>query len=147
MCVTGSAVYIAGVASKKNVTSASDVEAFMARLEHPRKAEIEALRKILRSVDGRIEESIKWNAPSYAIGDHFATMKLRPADTVQVVFHTGAKVRRVARAVEIDDPAGLLEWAAKDRCVATLTGLADIRAKKAALIAIAKQWIEQLEPT
>jgi uncharacterized protein (DUF1697 family) len=126
-------------------TSASDVEGFMSSLDHPRKAEIEALRKIILGVDRRIEESIKWNAPSFAIGEHFATFKLRPAETIQVVFHTGAKVKPGGGAIEIDDPRGLLKWAAKDRCVATLTDLADIRAKKAAFQTIVKQWIAQLE--
>lgn len=121
------------------------VDAFMASLDHPKKAEIEALRKIFLGVDRRIEESIKWNAPSFAIGEHFATFKLRPAETVQIVFHTGAKVKPNARAVSIDDPAGLLRWAAPDRCIAILENLAEIRAKKSALTAIVKQWIAHLD--
>ncbi len=83
----------------------NDVIAFMARLEHPRKAEIETLRSIILGADGRIRESIKWNAPSFAITEHFATVKLRPMETVQVVFHTGAKVKPTATAMEINDPA------------------------------------------
>ena len=121
------------------------VDAFMSALDHPKKAEIETLRKLILGVDRRIEESIKWNAPSFAIGEHFATFKLRPAETVQIVFHTGAKVKPKAGAITIDDPMGLLAWAAPDRCVATLANLAEIRAKKTALTAIVTQWIAHLD--
>jgi len=121
------------------------VDAFMSGLDHPRKTEIEALRKIILGVDRRIEESIKWNAPSFAIGEHFVTFKLRPVESVQIVFHTGAKAKPRAGAIAIDDPGALLAWAAPDRCIATLTSLSDIRAKKSALVAIAKQWIAHLD--
>jgi hypothetical protein len=77
--------------SVRTRTSTTDVTAFMARLDHPLKAEIEALRTLIRSVDPRIQERIKWNAPSFAIHEDFATFKLYPAATVQVVLHTGAK--------------------------------------------------------
>ena len=120
------------------------VNAFMARLEHPLKAEIEAVRATILGADARIQESIKWNAPSFSITEHFATFKFRPVETVQVVFHTGAKVRPTSTAISIDDPAGLLKWAAPDRCVATFTGMPDIISKETELVAIVQQWIEQM---
>ncbi len=84
------------------------VDAFLARLDHPLKPEIEAVRAIILGADPRITESIKWNAPSFALTEHFATFELRPVETVQVVFHTGAKVRPGRSGIAIDDPAGLL---------------------------------------
>jgi len=120
------------------------VDDFMARLEHPLKAEIEAVRAIILGADPRIQESIKWNAPSFSITEHFATFKFRPLETVQVVFHTGAKVRPAGTAIEIDDPAGLLKWAAPDRCVATFSGMQDIKSRETELVAIVQQWIEQM---
>ena len=120
-----------------------DVDAFMASLDHPRKAEVEAVRRLILGADERIREGIKWNAPSFYIAEHFATLKLRPGDTVQVVFHTGAKVRPDAQAVEIDDPAALLQWPAKDRAIATLRDMADLEARGDALLAIVRQWIER----
>ena len=129
----------------KGVHVKSDaVDDFMARLEHPLKAEIEAVRAIILGADPRIHESIKWNAPSFSIAEHFATFKLRPIETVQVVFHTGAKSKPTATAMEIDDPAGLLTWAAKDRCVATFSDMRDITSKTTALVMIVNQWIEQM---
>ncbi len=38
-------------------------------------------------------------------------------------------------------PAGLLEWLAKDRCLVTLSDGKDLRAKRAALQALLREWI------
>ncbi len=116
----------------------------MERLQHPLKAEILAVREIILGADARIHESIKWNAPSFSILEHFATFNLRPKDVVQVVFHTGAKVKSDATRMEVRDPAGLLKWVAKDRCIAIFTDRVDIDTRKAAFKAIVKQWVKQL---
>lgn len=126
------------------MTDAHDVNAFMARLEHPLKAEIEAVRAIILGADPRIRESIKWNAPSFSVTEHFATFKLRPLETTQVVFHTGAKRKPVVTAIAIDDPAGLLKWVAEDRCVATFADMQHITATTPMLVAIVQQWLEQM---
>ncbi|NOT34675.1 MAG: DUF1801 domain-containing protein [Candidatus Eisenbacteria bacterium] len=122
----------------------NEVTAFLAALEHPHKPDIEAIRAIIVSADKRIHESIRWNAPSFGIDDHFATFNLRSKAGVQVVLHRGAKVRAGLADPKIDDPNGLLKWAAKDRCVATFADAKDIQAKRVAFLAILKQWIKQL---
>lgn len=120
------------------------VDAFMATLDHPRKTEIEAIRRlILGAVDGA-EEGIKWNAPSFSLGakgEHFATFHLRQPGVVQLVLHTGAKKRPKPLAMRVDDPAGLLSWPAKDRAVVTF---ADASAQRDAFEAILHAWIEGL---
>ena len=127
------------------MTKTVSVDDFMARLEHPLKAEIELLRATVLRADERIKESIKWNAPSFYVSEHFATFKLRPPETVQLVFHRGAKVRADDAGAEIADPAGILIWAAKDRCVATFSDLKDVEAKKVALTAIVRAWLDFAE--
>lgn len=131
----------------KVTAKASEVGKFMAALEHPLKAEINALRQIIKAADKRIQEGIKWNAPSFYLKEHFATLKLRPTETVQVVLHTGAKVKSNRQAMKITDPAGLIKWAAKDRGVVTFSSLKDIQSQQAAFTKILKQWIKQLYPT
>jgi hypothetical protein len=123
---------------------AGSVDDFVARLEHPRKAEIEALRALILRADERVLEEIKWNAPSFYIDDHFATFKLRPLHMVQVVLHTGARVRRDAKAISIEDPTGLLKWATADRCVATFSDMDEVDTRRAAFSSIVEQWIAQL---
>ncbi|HEU5050899.1 MAG TPA: DUF1801 domain-containing protein [Gemmatimonadales bacterium] len=126
-------------------SGALEVSAFMAELEHPRTAEIQALRALIRSVDSRIEEGIKWNAPSYSTaGQHFATLRVRPGDILQIVFHTGAKPGPTPIAIRIDDPGGLLRWPAPDRAVMTLGDMADLRGKEKAIVSIVRQWLSHL---
>lgn len=129
---------------KPKVSGKDEVDGFMTRLEHPLKEEIEAVRRIILGADPRIQESVKWNAPSFYTTEHFATLKLRPVERLHVVFHTGAKVKEQSTALLISDPAGLLQWAAKDRGVVTFTAMDEIRAKESALVAIVQQWIEQI---
>lgn len=119
----------------------ADVKAFLARLEHPRKREILALREVIRAVDERIAESIKWNAPSFSTTEHFATFHLRDTSAVQIVLHLGAKARGVGLRGRIADPAGLLQWRDAGRATVRFTTLAEVEAKKAALASIVKQWI------
>ena len=83
-----------------------DVTTFIAQVDHPLKAEIAALRALILGADRRIQESIKWNAPSFAIGEHFATFKLHPRETLQIIFHTGAKKRTPSLTMSIVDSAG-----------------------------------------
>lgn len=119
----------------------SSVDDYLAALDHPRKREIEALRAIVLRADPRVREEVKWNAPSFFIEEHFATFKLRPGDTLQVVLHTGAKGKPSAGTIEIDDPAKLVKWVAKDRGVATFGDMQDIASKEAVFVAILEQWI------
>lgn len=120
------------------------VDACLAALDHPRTDEIRALRSLLLASDPRVREEVKWNAPSFRITDHFATFKLRPRDTVQVVLHTGAKARPQPPSLAIDDPRGLLTWPAKDRAVATFPGPEGAEADRDAFAAIVRQWIAQV---
>jgi hypothetical protein len=125
-------------------TGKVDVDAFVAALKHPLKREIDAIRAVIRGADKRIEESIKWNAPSYSAGEHFATFHLRRPDCVTIVFHTGAKRGTRASKVVIDDSSRLLTWVAKDRATVTLCDMKEIRTKRRALAALVKQWIDAL---
>ncbi len=126
------------------VNATNDVNDFMARLEHPLKAEIEAVRAIILGANKRITELVKWNAPNFYFKDDFATFKLRPLETIQVVFHTGAKVKDNPKAVKLKDPSGLMKWTTKDRGVVTFSDMRDIESKKSDFVSIVKQWIEQM---
>lgn len=117
------------------------VDNFMRDLEHPFKAEIQAVRSIILGASPDITEGIKWNAPSFACGEYFATIHLRARDCVQVIFHLGAKVRDVGpNGITVPDPAGLLQWLAKDRATAKFADMRAIRAQQSALAALVREW-------
>lgn len=128
--------------SARTGAAPTDVDALLARLEHPLTPVIHRLRAIIRDVDPRITESIKWNAPSFATAEHFATFHLRAADAVQVVLHLGAKARPDAALRDrIADPESLLQWRGADRATATFRSLPDVDARRAAFAALIRQWI------
>lgn len=135
------------MSTRKPATVAPDtsaaVDAFLAALDHPFKAEVQALRTIILGADPRIAEGIKWNAPSYRTQEYFLTTHLRAKGGVGLIFHLGAKPRD-QQYVTVDDPAGLLNWLARDRAVALFTGAEDIAAKRPALEALVRAWIAQV---
>lgn len=120
------------------------VSQFLLQTDHPQRAGIERLRELILGLDPRIDEEIKWNAPSFKLDDHFATFKLHPPKNIQLVLHTGAKGRSGTRRFEIDDPAGLLAWPATDRCVLTLASSEALAVHEVAVLGIVRQWIAQL---
>ena len=120
--------------------TAEAVDAFMATLEHPHKAAIEALRTIIAGADPAIAEGVKWNAPSFRTTEYFATTHLRGKDGIGIILHLGAKVRETP-SFQVEDPQGLLKWLAKDRALVNFAGVQDVRAHEAALQEIVRQWI------
>ena len=118
------------------------VDRFMATLEHPFKAEIEAIRLLMLAVDPGIREGIKWNAPSFRTTEYFATTNLRSKAGIGVILHLGARVRTLpADGVKIDDPAKLLRWLGKDRATVEFGSSADLEKKAAAFRSVLRQWI------
>ncbi len=130
---------------KRSRPRPESVDVFLDALDHPFKAEIVALRQIILAADARIDEGIKWNAPSFRTSEYFATFHLRAKDGVQIILHLGAKVRDTAvTGITIEDPAALLEWLARDRAMVKFRDLQDIAGKRAAFTLLLRQWIEQV---
>jgi len=117
-----------------------EVAEFLRKLKHPRKMDIEAVRKIILGVSPKISEGIKWNSPSFRTTEYFATLNLRK-DQVWLILHFGAKTKDNSNEVKIADPSGLLKWLAKDRAVVIFSDAKDVTAKKSALQKIIREWI------
>lgn len=125
-------------------TGKGRVAAFIAALDHPRRAEIVALRDLVLGADPAISEEIKWNAPSFRTSEHFATMHLRAKDCVQLILHLGAKSKRAVPREAIEDPAGLLTWLGPDRASVRIEGPEDLERKAGPLVAIIRGWIRNV---
>jgi hypothetical protein len=112
---------------------AAAVAALMAGLTHPRKAEVEALRKIIKSANPKLNERVKWNAPSYFYKADFASFNLHQEAFVQLIilFPHGL----------IADDSGLLLGDWKDRREARFQDMKDVKAKAAALTRVVNQWV------
>lgn len=127
-----------------------EVDDFMAKLDHPLKAGVELVRKVLLGADRRVREEVKWNAPSFRLegaADCFATANVhqnRQEAVVLLVFHRGVKAVKAtkgAAAPTIRDPEKLLEWRGKERAIARFADVKSIQARRAELAEIARQWI------
>jgi hypothetical protein len=130
--------FVTGPASK----SKPEVDTLLASLDHPCAAEIDAVRRIILATVSGVRETVKWNAPSFATTEHFATFHLRTQSGIQVVRHLGAKPQPDSglRAA-VSDPTGLLQWRGPDRATVGFRDLADVQAKAAAFAQIIQQWV------
>ena len=118
------------------------VVSFLAGLEHPFKAEVQALRELILGIDPSVAEGIKWNAPSYRTTEYFATTNLRAKKGIGLILHLGAKVRDLpGGTIAIDDPAKLLTWLGKDRASVEFASAEELADKSPVLRAILAQWI------
>ncbi|HEY5374016.1 MAG TPA: DUF1801 domain-containing protein [Polyangiaceae bacterium] len=110
------------------------VDAYMRDLDHPFKAEIEAVRAIILGASTKVSERIKWNAPSFFYKEDLAAFHPRATEFAHLIllFPGGAGV-----------PAkgSLLEGKAKDRREAKFHSLEDVETKKLALEKLVKDWV------
>ena len=119
----------------------SAVDAYLDGLQHARKSEVAALRLVILSAVPDLVERIKWNAPSFGLGDDDRiTMRLHPGDRVQLILHRGAKAG-ADDFFRFEDPDKLIAWAAPDRGVVTFKDADDLVSKSAPLSEILRRWV------
>ncbi|WP_053367948.1 DUF1801 domain-containing protein [Bacillus sp. FJAT-27245] len=130
--------------AKKKLTGPEQVAEFMDKLDHPLKEEIEEVRKIVLSCDGRITEHIKWNAPSFLIeNDDRITFNLKGKGFFRLVFHCGAKKSQESQKEPLFiDYTGLLEWQTNDRALMKFFNKDDVKEKEDRLKAVIGEWIK-----
>jgi hypothetical protein len=122
---------------------AADVPAFLRKLTHARKDDVEKVRAIVLSADKNLTERVKWNAPSFCHGgDDRITFRLQPGDRVQLVFHRGAKVRTDAASFVFEDASRLIEWASSDRGVVSFESTDEVERCAPKLRKLVKAWLK-----
>ena len=104
------------------VSRTDKVDEFLENLSHPLKAEVEALRSIIKGVNKGINEEIKWKAPSFNFkGEYLVTFNLRETKRIHLVFHN-PKISGVKSSI--------LEGDYVDRRMTYFADMKDIKAKK-----------------
>jgi hypothetical protein len=124
----------------KKVSDAEQVEAYMAALSHPMKAEIEQIRSIIKDSNSNIAERIKWNASSYY---HIPTKEdivtfgppARSSDKILLVFHHPS-------IINID--SAILEGDYKDRRLIYFKNLEEIQSNQPEITRIMNEIIHKL---
>jgi len=110
------------------------VDAYMRDVDHPFKAEMEAVRQIILGASSKISERIKWNAPSFFYKEDLGAFNPRATEFAHLIllFPGGAGMQ---------DDGGLLEGQQKDRREAKFHSMAEVVAKKPALEKLVKRWV------
>lgn len=117
---------------------AEQVAAYMHDLNHPLKAEFETLRYIIKAANSKLQERIKWNAPSYYYVHDIVTFgpPVRSMDKILLVFHHPSVVKI---------KSALLEGNYPDRRLMYLKNAADIENNKAELARILNAIITEID--
>ena len=117
------------------------IERFRAALDAETLATVDAIRAIVADSHPGLTESIKWNAPSFAVGgDDRITLGLERKGGVRVVLHRGAKPKPLA-GFSFDDKDGLAKWPAPDRGVVVFQDEAEVAERAEAFRSLCASWI------
>ena len=119
-----------------NKTNTEIVNEFMDNLDHPFKAEVQAVREIILNVNDQITEEIKWKAPSFSYKGYMVTFNLWARQHVHLVFHNGAI---------LDHSSGLLEGNYPDRRMVYFSNMDDVKSKKSTLEKLVREWVELMD--
>jgi uncharacterized protein YdhG (YjbR/CyaY superfamily) len=71
---------------------AKEVDAWFKTYENPKKDVVLHIREIVLAADPRIEESIKWQAPTFAYKGNLASFYPKSKEHASLMFHLGAKI-------------------------------------------------------
>ena len=108
------------------------VDEYMQKLDNPLKEIWESIRMIVLETDSKMEEDIKWGAPTFIYKGNLATFNPRAKKFVNLTFHTGALIA---------DPEEVLEGDAKEARVFRVASSDDLETKKSGLEAVVQNWI------
>ena len=115
------------------VSRTDKVDEFLRELSHPLKAEVEAVRSMIKGVSKDINEEVKWKAPSFNYkGEYLVTFNLRDTKRIHLVFHNPMIPKIKSQ---------LLEGDYVDRRMTYFSDMEDIKAKKAEFQRILKQLV------
>ncbi len=74
------------------MAKSKEVDAWFARYENPMKDVVLRVREIVLGADPRIEECIKWQAPTFTYRGNLASFFPKSKQHASLMFHAGAKI-------------------------------------------------------
>ncbi|MNK20340.1 hypothetical protein D3C87_385770 [compost metagenome] len=118
------------------MSNTKKVDEFMSKLEHPLKAEMEAVRAIIINANSKIEEHVKWGGPSFFYKEDLATFNPRIKNYVALIFHKGEL---------LNIKSDFLEEATKGKVYAKFYSMEQVTANKELIEKMVNKWIELME--
>lgn len=110
-----------------------EVDAWFKKYDNPMKPVVEEVRRVILSVDPRIEETIKWQAPTFMFEGNLASFYPKSKQHASLMFHTGAKIPGAFPS---------LEGTGGTSRVMKFADIADVRRKRKELERFVKAWIK-----
>ncbi|MCB9311002.1 MAG: DUF1801 domain-containing protein [Lewinellaceae bacterium] len=109
------------------------VDEYLEKINHPLTEEIQLVREIILSTDKDIEETIKWNSPTFMYKGNMASYFMNAKKHVSLMFHKGAL---------INDKTGLLKGDGKEARTAKFENIEDIKKRKKDLQLVVKEYMK-----
>ena len=122
---------------KEKPTDQEQVKEWMNKLDKEIKPAVDAVRKIIKTAGPKLNERIKWNAPSYYYKEDIVTFgPARSKDKIILVFHHPniVKIR-----------SALLEGDYKDRRLVYFNSLSEIKSGKKELERIIDESVKMMD--
>jgi hypothetical protein len=69
-----------------------DVDAWFERYNNPMKPVVQRVREIVLDADARIDETIKWQAPTFTYKGNLASFYPKSKQHASLMFHVGAQI-------------------------------------------------------
>src|SRR5215467_8768960 len=114
------------------------VDELLRKKKNPMTTEIERVREIILETSDKIEETVKWSAPTFMYKGNIASFYMNTKQHVSLMFHTGAALA---------DKYKILEGDGNVSRVLKFADMKDIERKKKALQSIIKEWIKLKDKT
>ena len=115
------------------MTTNPEVDRWLTESTHPLKELMQRVRRVILSADGRVEEGIKWQTPTFSFRGNIASINPQAKQFLSLMFHRGA-----------DIPGNFpnLEGGGKVARYMKFQDAGDLEAKSAELQAIVRAWCE-----
>src|SRR5215475_4838436 len=110
-----------------------EVDAWFARYENPMKDVVLRVREIVLAADPRMDECIKWQAPTFTYKGNLASFFPKSKQHASLMFHIGA---------QIPGKHALLEGTGSTSRVMKLGSVADANKAKAGIEKIVRAWCD-----
>ena len=113
--------------------SSQEVDSWMDKYDNPMKPVVQRVREVIMAADERMEETIKWQAPTFVYKGNLASFFPNAKAHSTLMFHTGVEIPGDFPSLEGDGQKGR---------TMKFANLDDVEARKSELEAIVAAWIE-----
>ena len=117
-----------------------EVDAWFERYDNPMKAVVQRVREIVLDADPRVDECIKWQAPTFTYKGNIASFYPKSRQHASLMFHLGARIPGTYPRLEGNgDTSRVMKVADLDEAEAARP---ELEAGKADLEAAVRAWCD-----